>query len=371
MRILLLIDHLGAGGAQRQASALHQAWLSAGVDAHLAYYYPQHHFRASFSKAASARAVHLDAPGRLARLRAVKAHVKRVDPDVLLSFLPGPSLMAASLKATGLKAHWVASERSAHLAQYSRMRQTAYVGGLRLADHVVPNSHAGQSELLERGLESTRLSVIPNGIALTPEMTEAPILRPHRPVKLLMVGSISRVKNHVRVIEALADKPELNWTLDIVGRTTQPEVHAQLLERIDATGLSSRVQLHGAQQDLEPFYSQAHLMLLPSSFEGFPNVVLEAWAWGCPVLVSDFGDLPELVGHGRRGRVVKLAEPGALAQALSEAIGQPDALMPLARAGRAAVAERYTVASVAQRWLALMEGLRRTPRRRGPFGRVS
>ncbi len=371
MRVLLLIDHLGAGGAQRQASALHQAWLSAGVDTHLAYYYPQHHFRTTFSKTASTRAVHLDAQGRLGRLRAVQAHVKRLAPDVLLSFLPGPSLMAASLKATGLKAHWIASERSAHLGQYSRMRQTAYLSGLRLADHVVPNSHAGQSELLARGIDPGRLSVIPNGIALTPEMTEAPILRPHRPVKLLMVGSISRVKNHARVIEALANKPELNWTLDIVGRTTEPDVHAQLLQRIEASGLSSRVKLHGAQQDLGPFYSQAHLMLLPSSFEGFPNVVLEAWAWGCPVLVSDFGDLPELVGHGRRGHVVKLADPQALSVALSELIGQPDTLMPLARAGRAAVVERYAMDSVAHRWLALFEGVRRTSRRRGPFGRVS
>jgi len=371
MRVLLLIDHLGAGGAQRQASALHTAWLAAGVDAHLTYYYPQHHFRESFSKSAARRAIHLNVQGRVARLQAVKAHVKRVSPDVLLSFLPGPSLLAATLRASRLRMHWIASERSASLNQYSRLRQAAYLTGLKLADHVVPNSHAGRAELLGRGISPKRVSVIPNGISLTPAMAEAPVDRPHRPVKLLMVGSISQVKNHAPVVQALARLPEMDWTLDIVGRTTEPDVHAHLLHCIEQAGLESRVTLHGAQYDLAPFYSRSHLLLLPSSFEGFPNVVLEAWAWGCPVLVSDFGDLPDLVGHGKRGRVVNLADPDGLVETLTEVLTHPEALSPLARAGRAAVAERYAMDSVAQRWLALIEGVRRTPRRRGPFGGMS
>jgi len=202
-------------------------------------------------------------------------------------------------------------------------------------------------------------------------MAEAPVDRPHRPVKLLMVGSISQVKNHAPVVQALARLPEMDWTLDIVGRTTEPDVHAHLLHCIEQAGLESRVTLHGAQYDLAPFYSRSHLLLLPSSFEGFPNVVLEAWAWGCPVLVSDFGDLPDLVGHGKRGRVVNLADPDGLVETLTEVLTHPEALSPLARAGRAAVAERYAMDSVAQRWLALIEGVRRTPRRRGPFGGMS
>jgi glycosyltransferase involved in cell wall biosynthesis len=68
----------------------------------------------------------------------------------------------------------------------------------------------------------------------------------------------------------------------------------------------------------------ADVVVLPSVFEGMPNVVLEAMAMGCPVIATAVGGSKELVRHGETGLLVPPADPAALANALLELATSPE-----------------------------------------------
>jgi glycosyltransferase involved in cell wall biosynthesis len=174
-----------------------------------------------------------------------------------------------------------------------------------------------------------------------------------------MVGSMRPGKNHIEAVEALVGLAHAPWELDIVGRDDEfPDIRARVVASVAEGGVADRVRLHGARTDVEAFYARAHLVLQPSLYEGFPNVLLEAWAWRCAVMVSDRGDLPRIVTHGRDGLVVPIGHPGALRAALRDAIGEPARLAALGESGNATLRATYTFDAVADRWWALLAGAR-------------
>jgi glycosyltransferase involved in cell wall biosynthesis len=152
-----------------------------------------------------------------------------------------------------------------------------------------------------------RAVVIPNGV-------EADRFRPGRPGtrqdrELLFVGRLTAQKNVLAAVEAMAHLPEA--TLRVVGGG---ELRPTLERRIRDLRLSN-VRLEGAvgRDDLAPFYQRATAVLMPSSHEGLPLVMLEAMAAGAPVVCTA---LPELVETGgdavvtvRRGTAEDLVGP--------------------------------------------------------------
>ncbi len=147
---------------------------------------------------------------------------------------------------------------------------------------------AGQvRELL--GVEQARIRVAPHGVRL-PERV------PHRrqPV-VLHVGAIQKRKNLVRLVRAFRALPE-PWRLALAGGRGYGagEVFAEIAssparERIEVLGYVSR-------ERLEQLYATAGLLAFPSLDEGFGIPVLEAMAWGLPVVASNRSALPEVGG---------------------------------------------------------------------------
>jgi glycosyltransferase involved in cell wall biosynthesis len=84
--------------------------------------------------------------------------------------------------------------------------------------------------------------------------------------------------------------------------------------------------------------------VLPSSYEGMPHVVLEAFACGLPVVASDAGGTPEIVRHGETGFVYRCRDLDGLEGALREVI-QPARAEAVARAGLVAATELTSAAS--------------------------
>jgi glycosyltransferase involved in cell wall biosynthesis len=70
-------------------------------------------------------------------------------------------------------------------------------------------------------------------------------------------------------------------------------------------------------------YGAADALVLASTREGWPNVLLEAMACGTPVVAADVGGVREIVAEPVAGRVVESRDPGAFARAASELLGSP------------------------------------------------
>ena len=137
---------------------------------------------------------------------------------------------------------------------------------------------------------------------------------------LLAVGNLVALKRHWLMVEALALLPE--FELVIVGDGPE-RVNIEKLVR--ERKVAGRVRLLGRvpQDRLPEIYSAADLLLLVSTHEGWPNVLLESMACGTPVVASPLDGIADIVGAPEAGRVLADVTPSGLASAIREILAAP------------------------------------------------
>jgi rhamnosyl/mannosyltransferase len=283
----------------------------------------------------------------------------RPAPDVLhvhagLAIVPEMVRLAAGLRGIPYVAHLHLMVRPSSrpgrvlLPLYER---SLMAGFLRGAARVICLTGAMRQAVIETfGVRPDRIVVIPNGV-------EADHFQPGRPGtrrdrELLFVGRLTEQKNVLAAVEAMAHLPEA--MLRVVGGG---ELRPVLERRISELRLSN-VRLEGAvdRADLAGFYQRAAAVLMPSSHEGLPLVMLEAMASGAPVVCTA---LPELVETG--GDAV-VAVPGGTARDLvgpiRSLLSDPERRERLSAAARRRAA-RYSWPAVVDAVDELYEDLRR------------
>ena len=128
-------------------------------------------------------------------------------------------------------------------------------------------------------------AILPNGINIDKFSSSAPWKLPDEWKKnkiLLTVGRLSDVKNPyfiVEIMQKISPMYKLIWVGD-------GELKQDILKKINHYHLENKIKLVGAQHDVAPFYKCADAFVFPSKFEGFPIVLVEAQAAGCPCFVS-------------------------------------------------------------------------------------
>ena len=157
------------------------------------------------------------------------------------------------------------------------------------------------------GMLASSLHTMPNGVDLNlfriqPQTSaRAELGWPEGPT-LLSVGNLVENKGHHIAIEALTQLPE--FRLVIAGEGPERRALESLASQVN---VSSRLQFLGRvdQSHLVRCYSAADMLLLPSSREGWPNVLLESMACGTPVVATNVGGIPEIVTSPAVGRLIQ------------------------------------------------------------------
>ncbi|MHB8536320.1 MAG: glycosyltransferase family 4 protein [Sulfuricaulis sp.] len=124
----------------------------------------------------------------------------------------------------------------------------------------------------------------------------------------LFVGSGFERKGMAALLQAMAALPADMYLL-VVGRDRNS---ARFQARAASLGLARRVVFAGAQQDVKPYYGAAEALVLPTLYDPFPNVALEAMASGLPVITSLKSGAAELIEKGRNGFVCDALDVPAL-----------------------------------------------------------
>lgn len=177
--------------------------------------------------------------------------------------------------------------------QTAQLKQAA----VAMADHVICVSENTRDDLIRlTGVDSKKVSVVHHGISEISSNFAPVHLLPDAPY-LLFVGKRGGYKNYSRLLKAYATCPELTSTFKLVcfggGRFSSDELdkHSQLkLTKRDV------VWYGGDDLVLASLYKNATAFVYPSLYEGFGIPPLEAMSFDCPVICSDKGSIPEVVG---------------------------------------------------------------------------
>ena len=200
----------------------------------------------------------------------------------------------------------------------------------------------------EMGLAPEGIEVIPVGID-PDEFTPPPAGQPRDPDSVLVITSADvALKGLVHLLEALAKlRTERPVRLTVVG-TARPGGPAEAA--LDRLALRDAVRFTGPvpQAELIDLLQRASVVAIPSLYEGFSLPAVEAMACATPLVTTDAGALPEVVGS-QAGLRVRAGDVGELTAALQLVLDSPGLADQLGRAGRRRVLENYTWRATAQR----------------------
>lgn len=155
------------------------------------------------------------------------------------------------------------------------------------------------------------------------------------PLRLLAVGNLIERKGLHTTLAALA-QVQGNWTLDVVGRDDLDPEYAERCRRLAVAGdLGARVRWLGRLDDrqLVQAYAASDALVVPSQYEGFGIVYLEALAAGLPVVASTAGAAGEIVHDDVEGYLVPPEDPAATAAAIRK-LFDPERRRRLGQAAR-------------------------------------
>lgn len=341
--ILMLVPHLGPGGAQKVVTSVAAAWTHSGRNVVLVTCWsrPEVH-----NVDSGVQRIHLGFEGysrnkergsRIDRLMAklrwrlgllqndeelallrgmqrwqvgqIQAVIQRSQPQYIVSFLSKTNIMTL-IASRGSPARTIISERNDMERQLLEEPWKALRDRLYPRAHLVTANTGGTLGQLAAFVPAHRLKLLPNPVELPP------LPSPDNRQKHFMTASRLVPQKAVDVIikafaAMAAQAPQ--WELHVLGDGPERAV----LEALAAsTGLGKRICFHG-HVDPAQHMANAGAYVLASRYEGLPNAMLEAMAFGLPVIASDASPGPlDFVIHGESGLVFRVDDVDDLAAAM-------------------------------------------------------
>ncbi len=283
----------------------------------------------------------------------VRRLLRQLQPDVVLVQSVRSVSFRAVTAALSLKiptiayAHddWLALRRMACRdgGPIGRLREELVYRRFRLHRIVCP-SRTLRARFLEAGFPADRLTVLPHGVDTSRFTPGAPNGRDA--AGLLFVGRLYRIKGAhlaLQAIHCLRERGRRDLRLTVIGEGDK-EYTRGLHDQAERLGLRECVRFAGnvPHDHLPEIFTRAAVVVMPSAYETFPLVALEAMACGLPVVATRVGGLPEIIQDGTDGRLVPPGDAAALADAVEPLLADRDLAARIGTAARRAVVERFS-----------------------------
>lgn len=219
---------------------------------------------------------------------------------------------------------------------------------LHMCDVPVVMNRPSEKTLMQEGFKN--VAYLPNPLGMNALATihnnEGKYKRiPHR---LLYCGHVLKTKGVMELVEGCRKIHDIE--LRIVGKC-MPDIKAEMLDVARKSGYDvSWLNFVGevAHEDVIREFYQADMFVFPSYSEGFPNVILEAMACGCPIVSSDVGAIPEMldIDGDACGICFKPKSPEEVYQAISSLIDNDEMKTSFATKAKARVNKLYAIPQV-------------------------
>jgi L-malate glycosyltransferase len=239
---------------------------------------------------------------------------------------------------------------------WSGLRGRALRKVFHWSDCVVANSTAAAQTLItNEKVDPSRVRIVRNGVDLTRFRRNGHQTKLRlgfeRRTGTLLVGVIANLrpeKDHTTLFDAIprvvAQAPNTRFL--IIGEGPR---EADLRVYVRDKGISSYVNFLGHREDIPDLLAEIDIVVLPTSSESLPNVLLEAMSSARPVIASAVGGCLEVIQDGKTGLLVPPADAEALTRAILALLQKPDVRDRISRAARHSVEEDFEINAAARK----------------------
>jgi glycosyltransferase involved in cell wall biosynthesis len=166
-----------------------------------------------------------------------------------------------------------------------------------------------------------RIEVIPNPVPVAQDLAQPAVANVAGRFSLLSVSRLDRLQKRIHLLIRAFSRVATHhpaWDLRIIGDGPEQGALHRLIEELE---IADRVRIEPSVAGIFETYSQAHLFVIPSLWEGFPNALAEAMSHGLPAVGFEHAaGVAELIGNGGGWLASGLMDEGALAATLSQAM---------------------------------------------------
>ncbi len=226
-----------------------------------------------------------------------------------------------------------------------RLRAERFTEGF-VAAHVCVSQAVAEFSIQQGGLNPALVHVIPNGVDVARFANAEPVdlgaLGLSSAAKtLLCVGRLDPQKDPLWLLEAFPKLRSLFDNVHLLYAGTGP-LESSIKARIKQLHFEECVHCLGWRSDIPALLKSADALVLPSRWEGMPNVVLEAFAAGLPVVAAQVEGISELITPGETGRIVSSRNVDELVGHLSSILNDPQGAFAMAQSAQTLVKEKFT-----------------------------
>lgn len=278
--------------------------------------------------------------------------MQRIDPDVIISFLPEPNMITELCKSK-VEKPIIGAERS---NPYFLYRSFVYKTLVNLlyprSDGFVFQTDGAKAFFREKLQEKS--IVIGNPVDIPDPMIG---VRTHenRKKEIVSVGRFVRQKNYPLLVKAFRTVTERkpDYVLKIYGKVDESLGIRQLCVEL---GISDKVFFMGQVDHIEDKICDASVFVLSSISEGMPNALMEAMALGLPVVATDCppGGPRQLIADGENGLLVRNNDEAALADGILKILDD-EKLAQKISVNAKKIVDEYSTEKICEQWMKYIE----------------
>ena len=346
MHISVYLPNLSGGGAERVAVHIANALTAQGENVDLVLTQAKGPYLNTVDNRVNV--IDLQCSNRFSTLKSLPkliSYLKNKKPEVVFSTLFRANVIVSlALKLSAVKARLIVRHPNMLYPQknsgdklYAKIIKKLAIRSAQSADLVVVTSQTMKEELLSLAkFDVEKVKVIPNPVPI-PDIQKKAQAEPihewfknkNKPI-VLSVGRLTMQKNYTTLIKAFAlVKKEVDARLVILG---DGEERKKLELLVNELGINDSVSMPGFVDNPYAYMSRADVFVLPSLWEGFPNVLVEAMACNTPVIATDCpGGSAEILDNGKWGVLVINNNIDNLSEAIKKSLVVSKSINPVER----------------------------------------
>ncbi len=338
IHVVQIISALNYGGAERLVVDLSNLLVADNFDCSIITFFANTPLTSQLDKRVKVILVEKKQKLSFGLIKDLQKTLQNIGADIVHTHLFGADFWG-SIVAKKLNLPVISTEHSVYRNESIIKNKLKYWNRKNIDKFVAVSKTIRQELQKYFKLPEEKIVVINPGIDLS-RFLFVPNRKVVEPIKFLLLGRLEKEKNFAMAIEALSKYKAKNWQCQIVG---QGSLEHNLQNLVSQLGLRDKIEFFSPTTDVVAKYSNTDILLLPSFYEGFGLVALEAMASARIVIATKVGVLPEVIIDKRNGLLCANISIESFADSLSWIFANQNKLLELGLEARQSIKKDFDI----------------------------